>query len=91
MNRSILLDAMIAAGSNPTVTFLKESILNRRLSKSESLHAISSLPLYVRTPTAELLNELFVKKKYHESFFFLQMNLIVGRDVIHNSDLLYIS
>jgi hypothetical protein len=59
-NRSILLDAVIAAGSNPTVTFLKEAILSRRLTKSESLQAISGFPLYVRTPTAELLNELFV-------------------------------
>lgn len=50
----------MAAGSNPTVIFLKESILNRRLSKSESLEAISGFPLYIRTPTAELLNELFV-------------------------------
>jgi hypothetical protein len=57
-----LLDAVIAAGSNPAVTFLKESILNRRLSKPESLQAISGFPLYVRTPTAELLNELFVTK-----------------------------
>lgn len=55
-----MLDAVMAAGSNPTVTFLKESVLNRRLSKTESLQAIAGLPLYVRTPTAELLNELFV-------------------------------
>ncbi|KAI9559672.1 hypothetical protein GHT06_013677 [Daphnia sinensis] len=68
LERSILLDAMIAAGSNPTVTFLKESILNRRLSKSESLQAISSLPLYVRTPTAELLNELFSMLKATSTF-----------------------
>lgn len=50
----------MAAGSNPTVTYLKDSILNRRLTKSESLQAISGFPLYIRTPTSELLNELFV-------------------------------
>ena len=55
-----MLDAVMAAGSNPTVTFLKESVLNRRLSKAESIQAIAGFPLYIRTPTAELLNDLFV-------------------------------
>lgn len=54
------MDAIVAAGSNPSVTFLKDSILHRRLSKSESLQAVAGFPLYIRTPTAELLNELFV-------------------------------
>ncbi|EFX74857.1 hypothetical protein DAPPUDRAFT_323929 [Daphnia pulex] len=68
LERSILLDAVIAAGSNPTVTFLKEAILSRRLTKSESLQAISGFPLYVRTPTAELLNELFTMLKATSAF-----------------------
>ncbi len=69
-NRSVLLDAVMAAGSNPTVTFLKECVLNRRLSKTESLQAIAGFPLYIRTPTAELLNELFV------------MNLLVSDGIL---------
>lgn len=40
--------------------FLKEAILQHRLTKRESLDAIAGLPLYVRTPTQELLHELYV-------------------------------
>jgi hypothetical protein len=56
----MLLDAIMAAGSNPAVMYLKESIVNQRLSRTESIQALSGLPLYIRTPTPELLNELLV-------------------------------
>ena len=56
----MLLDAIMAAGSNPAVIYLKESIANQRLSRTESIQALSGLPLYIRTPTPELLNELLV-------------------------------
>lgn len=65
----------MAAGSNPTVTYLKESILNRRLSKAESLQAISGFPLYIRTPTSELLNELFVMINIFKFKFNIKLTL----------------
>jgi hypothetical protein len=55
----MLLDAIMAAGSNEAVMYLKESIVNR-LSRTESIQALSGLSLYIRTPTPELLNELLV-------------------------------
>ena len=54
------MDAVVAAGSNPSVMFLKDAIINHRLTVTEMLQAISGFPLYVRTPTLELLNELIV-------------------------------
>ena len=56
-----MLDAVVAAGSNPAVMFLKDAIINHRLTVTEMQQAIAGLPLYVRTPTLELLNELFVR------------------------------
>ena len=54
------MDAIMAAGSNPSVMYLKDAIIGQRLNRAETLQAISGLPLYIRTPTPELLNELFV-------------------------------
>lgn len=50
----------MAAGSNPAVMYLKDSILNQRLNRAEILQAIAGFPLYIRTPTLELFGELFV-------------------------------
>lgn len=50
----------MAAGSNPAVIFLKDAISNRLLTTAESIQALSGLPMYVRTPTLDLLNELYV-------------------------------
>jgi len=41
--------------------FLKDAIINHRLTVTEMQQAIAGFPLYVRTPTLELLNELFVR------------------------------
>lgn len=56
----MILDAIFAAGTNAAILFLKEAIVQRRLSKEESLEAVAGLPLYVRTPTQDVLNELYV-------------------------------
>lgn len=60
----------MAAGSNPAVMYLKDSILNQRLNRAEILQAIAGFPLYIRTPTLELFGELFVNLNNYFLFFF---------------------
>ena len=66
----------MAAGSNPAVMYLKDSILNQRLNRAEILQAIAGFPLYIRTPTLELFGELFVN--LNKSFVFIYSSKFIN-------------
>ena len=58
--RELLLDVIMAAGSNAAVTFLVDAVINGRLTESEAIQTISGFPLFVQTPTPAILDQLFV-------------------------------
>lgn len=49
-----------AAGSNPAVMFLIDAVVNGQLTEMEAVQAVAALPLFVKTPTPALLDQLFV-------------------------------
>ncbi|CAG7656885.1 unnamed protein product, partial [Allacma fusca] len=59
VGQQIFVEAAAIAGTNPAVKFLTQLIQSGQLHGERAAQVISTLPLYVRTPTQELLNLLF--------------------------------
>jgi len=59
VGQQIFREAVSIAGTNPAIKFLVELIKSGQLHGEWAAQVISTLPLYVRTPTPELLNLLF--------------------------------
>lgn len=55
-----MLDALVIAGTNPSVMIVREWILKGRLQGEQAVQAISMLPATLKTPTKELLANLIV-------------------------------
>ena len=56
----IILDALLLAGTNPSLTIVRDWILDGRLSGEQAVQAVSMLPATVKTPTKQLLSSLMV-------------------------------
>lgn len=59
IGRSIFLDALAIAGTNPAVNFLFKLIKNGQLEGEEAAQTLSTIPMNIRTPTKELLEVYF--------------------------------
>lgn len=58
-SRNVLLDAIAIAGTNPNIKFLADLIKKKQLTGEHAAQIIMTFPMYVRTPTQELLKEIF--------------------------------
>ena len=58
--RNIFLDAVAIAGTNPNIKFLIDLIQKKEIVGERAAEILMTLPMYIRTPTKELLNEYFV-------------------------------
>lgn len=59
--RTLFIDCLVQAGSNPAVLLVKELIETKELTGQKANFAMSSLGFYVKTPTRALLYELTVR------------------------------
>jgi hypothetical protein len=59
VGRSIFLDALSIAGTNPCVVYLLKQIKAGHLNGEEAAQILATLPMYIRTPTKELLEKYF--------------------------------
>lgn len=57
--RSMYLDCVAIAGTNPNIKFLIDLIQKKEIVGERASQVLMSLPMYIRTPTKELLNEYF--------------------------------
>jgi hypothetical protein len=57
--RSIFIDALAIAGTNPAVVYLLKQIKSGQLNGEEAAQVLATLPMYIRTPTRELLEKYF--------------------------------
>merc|ERR1711887_508759 len=57
--RQLVLDMGVIAGTSPSIIFIKNMIETREMSTARLVKTISTLPHFVKTPTVELMNELF--------------------------------
>jgi hypothetical protein len=57
--RQVFLDAVAIAGTNPNVKFLLDMIQKREITGYHVSSILMTLPMYIRTPTQQLLNEYF--------------------------------
>ena len=55
----ILLEIAVLSGSNPAIMFLKDLIEMREMSPLRAGAALSTLPHYIKTPTIQVLDQLF--------------------------------
>jgi hypothetical protein len=55
--RKIFLDALSICGTNPAVVFLLEHIKAGHINGEEAAQILATLPMYIRTPTRELLEQ----------------------------------
>lgn len=60
MTRTLFVDVIVQAGSNPSVMLIKELIETEQISGHTANFAMSAIGYYVKTPTRELLKELVV-------------------------------
>jgi len=67
--RNIIIDAISIAGTNPNIKVLIDMIKNRVIVGERAARVIMTLPMYIRTPTVELLREIFnlVKTAPHDT------------------------
>lgn len=59
--RTLFVDCLVQAGSNPSVMLVKELIETEQITGHKANFAMSALGYYVKTPTRELLRELVVR------------------------------
>jgi len=57
--RQLLVETIGATGTNPCILFLKEMIESEEFSPLRTGSIIATLPHYIKTPTIEILDELF--------------------------------
>jgi hypothetical protein len=57
--RQLFLDAVAIAGTNPNIKFLFDLIQKNEITDYHVSSVLMTLPMYIRTPTKELLNEYF--------------------------------
>jgi hypothetical protein len=57
--RNIFLDVLAISGTNPTVVFLLDLIKAGHLVGEEAATHLATLPMYIRTPTKQLLTKYF--------------------------------
>jgi len=57
--RTLLLDTVRIAGTSPCIIFLKEMIENGQLFETEALLSIAVLASNIKTPTVELVDQIF--------------------------------
>eukprot|EP00092_Neocalanus_flemingeri_P041113 GFUD01044771.1.p1 GENE.GFUD01044771.1~~GFUD01044771.1.p1 ORF type:complete len:1713 (+),score=410.65 GFUD01044771.1:554-5140(+) len=57
--RTLFLEAVKMAGSSPCVMFLKEMIETEELTYTETFMAVTTLAHYIKTPTVELIDQIF--------------------------------
>jgi len=62
--KNIFIDAAVMSGSNPAIMFVKEQVEQQQLKGEMAAQAIMAIPKYAKTPTKQLIDELFdlVKK-----------------------------
>jgi hypothetical protein len=62
--RNIFIDAAVMSGSNPAIMFIKEQVEQQKLKGERASQALMAIPKYAKTPTKQLIDELFdlVKK-----------------------------
>lgn len=62
--KNIFTDAAVMSGSNPAIMFIKEQIEQQKLKGEKAAQALMAIPKYAKTPSKQLINELFdlVKK-----------------------------
>ena len=58
--RNVLLDAIVLAGTNPCVTFIKQAIEKKLVQGERAAMLIMALPMTIKTPTSPILRELLV-------------------------------
>ena len=56
----MILDALVIAGTNPSLMVIRDWILKGRIQGEQAVQAITMLPATVKTPTKELLSHLIV-------------------------------
>merc|ERR1712180_136318 len=59
VERSVFMEALLMAGTNPTIMFAKEMIISKELTDMETAQVMITLPHYVKMPTPKLIEELF--------------------------------
>ena len=57
--RQLLLEVSVMSGTNPSILFLKDLIESEEMSPIRAGLTISMLPHYIRTPTVQILDQLF--------------------------------
>jgi hypothetical protein len=62
--KNIFIDAAVMSGSNPAIMFIKQQIEEQKLKGEKAAQALMAIPKYAKTPTKQLIDELFdlVKK-----------------------------
>lgn len=68
VRRNTIIDCISIAGTNPNIKFLIDMIQKRVITGDRAARVIMTFPMYIRTPTVELLKELFnfVKTAPHD-------------------------
>nr|AGT28481.1 vitellogenin 2 [Pseudodiaptomus annandalei] len=66
MAKQIFWEASILSGTNPSIMFIIEKAQKDEVSDLQKAEAIISLPHYMRTPTKEIIKELFSFIKSHQ-------------------------
>jgi len=56
--RQVFLDALKIAGTNPCINFLCDLILKKELTGEAAAQIIASFPMYIRTPTEQLIKRM---------------------------------
>lgn len=69
VRRNIIIDCISIAGTNPNIKYLIDMIEKRVIVGERAARVIMTFPMYIRTPTRELLKELFdfVKSAPHDT------------------------
>ena len=58
--RTLFIDCLVQAGTNPTVMLLKELIETEQITGRKAEFTLMAFGYYVKTPTRELLREIIV-------------------------------
>jgi len=61
-SRNIFLDCVAIAGTNPNVKLLLDLIEKKEIVGERACQILMTLPMYIRTPTKELLKAYFVSR-----------------------------